>query len=304
MRAQSILFSSKGDGRDDHAEMFEVSRNTVSIWIDQWEHDGVHRVDDHARSGAPSQLTAAEIDVVTHLITEHPHSPNRSFANIAEPVKNTISLSTLQRIVKKHRLRWKRVRTSLRHHRDDDEFDQAVHDIEPFQHAQQAGQIERVSVDESGCSLQSHVPDADQPIGETLNIPSSQRQRFTMLGVFTTTNQLDACSLECPIDADIVVACIDECSHHLVKKTVRILDHSSVQRCKKVEAVLEDWKARGLFLYYVPTSSPELKMIEIVWRFITDHWLPFSAYLSFHNVVKEVEHVLQHVGTTYHINFT
>lgn len=177
MRAQRILFSSKGDGRDDLAHRFEVSRKTVSMWIDRWERHGVHGVYDHARSGAPSKLTAAEIDVVTHIITEHPHSPNMIFANIAEQLKKTIGLSTLQRIVKKHRLRWKRVRKSLRHKRDDDEFDQATHDIEPLKRAQQAGQLELVSVDESGCSLQSQVPYADQPIGETLRIPSSERQR-------------------------------------------------------------------------------------------------------------------------------
>jgi transposase len=304
MRAQSLLLSSKGYGMDDLANMFEVSRNTVSLWIDKWEQEGVTSVYDHARSGAPMKLTDAEIDVVTHLITEHPNSPKMILAKIREQVKNTISISTLKRIVKKHRLRWKRVRKSLRHQRDDDEFEQATHDIEQFQRAQQAGQLELVYFDESGCSLQSQVPYAYQPIGETLTIPASQRQRLNILGFFNTTNQLDAFSFECNIDADIVVACIDEFSHHLVKNTVLVLDNSPIHRSEKVEASREQWKSRGVSLYYLPKYAPELNLIEILWRFITYHWLPLSAYLSFQCLVNAVEDVLKHVGTTYQINFT
>ena len=158
LRAQRMLFSSKGSGIDDIANLFEVSRQTVSIRIDQWEQHGVASVYDHARSGAPAKFTATEIDLVKHLIEEHPHSPKIIFANIAEPVKNTISLSTFERIVKKHRLRWKRVRQSLRHQRDGDEFDQATRDIDQLNREQQCGHIALVDCDESGCSLQSQGP--------------------------------------------------------------------------------------------------------------------------------------------------
>ena len=55
MRAQRMVFSSKGYGIDDIATMFDVSRHTVSIWIDKWGQHGVASVYDHARSGAPSK---------------------------------------------------------------------------------------------------------------------------------------------------------------------------------------------------------------------------------------------------------
>ena len=111
------------------------------------------------------------------------------FAKIAEQLKNTISISTLKRILKKNRLRWKRVRTSLRHKRDEQAFEQATKDIAHFKEEQQSGRMDVVYVDESGCSLTPQIPYAYQPIGETLEIPSSQSQRLNMLGFFTTTNQ-------------------------------------------------------------------------------------------------------------------
>ena len=245
MRAHSILLSSKRYGIDDLATMFDVSRNTVSLWIDHWEQHGLASLYDHARSGAPATFTAAEIEVVKEIINEHPHSPNMIFAKIAEQLKHTISLSTLQRIVKKHRLRWKRVRTSVHHKRNEDEFDHAAQDIEQFKREQDAGRLAVYYFDESGCSLQSQVPYASQPIGETLEIPSSPSQRVTIVGFFNTTNHLHAFSFECTIDADIVVACIDEFSQHLVKDTILILDHSPIHRSEKVNASLAQWKARG-----------------------------------------------------------
>ena len=304
MRAHSILLSSKRYGIDDLATMFDVSRNTVSRWIDKWEQHGIESVYDHARSGAPAKFTATEIEVVKQIINEHPHSPKMILAKIAEQLKNTLSLSTLKRIVKKHRLRWKRVRKSVHHKRNEDEFDHATQTIEQFKHEQDAGRLDVSYFDESGFSLQSQVPYAYQPIGETLKIPSSQSQRLNVVGCFNTKNQLHAFSFECNIDADIVVACIDEFSHHLVKDTMLILDNSPIHRSEKVEAYLEQWKARGLSLYYLPKYSPELNLIEILWRFIKYHWLPLSAYLSFRSLVKAVENVLTHVGTTYQINFT
>ena len=245
LRAHSILLSSKGYGIDDLANMFEISRNTLSSWIDKWEEHGVDSVSDQARSGAPSKFTASEIDVVKHIINEHPHAPKMIFAKIAEQLKKTISISTLKRIIKKNRLRWKRVRKSLPHKRDEHAFEKARHDIEHFKDEQHAGRCEVYYFDESGCSLQSQVPYAYQPRGETIKIPSSQSTRLHILGFLNTHNQLEAFSFECTIDAEIVITCLDEFSQHLLKNTVVILDNSPLHRSKDIQTQLEKWKARG-----------------------------------------------------------
>jgi transposase len=54
----------------------------------------------------------------------------------------------------------------------------------------------------------------------------------------------------------------------------------------------------------LPPYSPELNLIEILWRFIKYKWLPFSAYLTFETLVEEVEKVLKNVGSEWFINFS
>jgi transposase len=58
-----------------------------------------------------------------------------------------------------------------------------------------------------------------------------------------------------------------------------------------------------LFLKFLPTYSPELNIIEILWRFIKYEWLPFSAYSSFKQLVIEVENILIQIGQRFKINF-
>ena len=96
-----MLFSSKGDRLEKIANIFEKYPNTVSSWIDQCEEHGVRSVHDRPRSGAPVTFTAAEREDVKRIITDHPHAPKRIFATLAEQLKKTIRISTLQRIIKK-----------------------------------------------------------------------------------------------------------------------------------------------------------------------------------------------------------
>ena len=65
----------------------------------------------------------------------------------------------------------------------------------------------------------------------------------------------------------------------------------------------EEWKKKGLTIFYLPTYSPELNIIEILWRFIKYEWLNIDAYESWKSLVKAVEDVLQGVGDKYKINF-
>jgi transposase len=67
---------------------------------------------------------------------------------------------------------------------------------------------------------------------------------------------------------------------------------------------IEKWEEQGVFIKFLPAYSPELNIIEILWRFIKYFWLPFSAYSSFENLVKEVEKILRNIGDQFQICFS
>jgi len=66
---------------------------------------------------------------------------------------------------------------------------------------------------------------------------------------------------------------------------------------------LKVWQERELFIYLLPGYSPELNVIEILWRMIKYHWLPLAAYQSFKLLSKYLIEVLSQIGSKYQINF-
>jgi len=49
--------------------------------------------------------------------------------------------------------------------------------------------------------------------------------------------------------------------------------------------------------------SPELNLIEILWRKIKYNWLPLRAYLSFDHLQSELKNILDQFGSKYKITF-
>lgn len=56
-------------------------------------------------------------------------------------------------------------------------------------------------------------------------------------------------------------------------------------------------------LVYLSAYSPELNLIEILWRQMKCAWLPQSEYLLFDRLCDEVHLLLGGDGTDYAINF-
>ena len=70
-----------------------------------------------------------------------------------------------------------------------------------------------------------------------------------------------------------------------------------------LRAKQEEWREQGLTLFFLPTYSPELNIIEILWRFIKYKWLEVDAYSSWKSLVEAVEEIFRNYGEKYIINF-
>jgi transposase len=105
------------------------------------------------------------------------------------------------------------------------------------------------------------------------------------------------------VNADVVIACFDSFSEKLTGKNVVIMDNAPVHKSKKFLSRLPEWRKRGLDIRFLPPYSPELNLIEILWRKIKYEWLPFSAYTSFNKLKEWVEDILVKFGSRYTIQF-
>jgi hypothetical protein len=96
------------------------------------------------------------------------------------------------------------------------------------------GEIELRYVDESGFCLTPYIPYAWQERKQKIAIPSRQSKRLNVLGFLTRDNQLEAYTFSCNINSDVVIACLDKFCEKIPKKTVLIMDNSSIHQNKRI----------------------------------------------------------------------
>lgn len=140
-------------------------------------------------------------------------------------------------------------------------------------------------------------------MGETIEIPAAKGKRLNVLGFLNTRNDFLSFCVEGSVDSETVVVCFDAFSETITKKTVVIIDNAPIHKSQAFSKRLPLWEKKGLFLKFLPEYSPELNLIEILWRFIKYEWLPFSAYVNFEALVEAVEDILVQVGSKYTIAF-
>src|SRR6266478_5677461 len=140
-RAHSLLLSAAGTPIQTIANAYQVHRVTVSAWIKKWEHHGVQSLHDQPRRGRPTKLTPDEQALAQQYIKEEPRSLKGVVERLAHKTEKRLSLSTLKRLAKKARLRWKRVRKSLKSLRDPIAFAKGQRELEALQKQEDKGKI-------------------------------------------------------------------------------------------------------------------------------------------------------------------
>ena len=268
------------------------------------EPKGICGLLDKPRSGRPRILSEdAEIDTLTR-INQSPRSLKKVLAELTENLDLTLSLSTLKRACKRAGLSWKRVRKSLKSKRDPELFEQSQKQLASLIEQSHKGQIDLFYFDESGFTLEPCVPYAWQPLGETIKVPSSKSKRLNVLGFMNRECSLTSVVVEGSVTSAVVVASIDHFITTLQRPTVLVIDNAPVHTSHEFKANHERWKEQGLTIMPIAPYSPELNIIEILWRKIKYDWMPFSAYESFQSLKESLFDILANVGKSYTIEFS
>lgn len=305
MRAHAILLSDKRRTIKDISSIYEVDRDTVSIWYNKWETLGIVGIFDLEHTGRPKTLTKEEEKMVLDKINQDPRSIKRVAEAIKKATGKSVSIKTIKRIAKAANLVWKRVRKSLKHKRDDAAFQVAKSEIAQLLEQQKAGKINVLFFDESGFTLEPVVPYAWQPVGETMRIPSSKSKRLNVLGFMNSNGkEVTPYIFEGSITSAEVIACFDNfVSAGLEKPTRVIIDNASMHTSTAFKEKIAEWESKNLLIQNIPPYSPELNLIEILWKHIKYFWLPFSAYENVKSLKEGLNDVFKNVGTKYQINF-
>lgn len=183
------------------------------------------------------------------------------------------------------------------------EYKEKTEKLSELKQLEDEGKIDLYYLDESGFCGIPCVPYGWQDIGEYLSIDSRRTKRLNVLGIMNRQNTFHAYVSEQTINSDVIIACIDTFFAVVERPTFIVVDQASIHTSNAIFDKLEEWKKRGLTIFELPPYSPELNLIEILWRFIKYEWLEIDAYSSWQSLVSSVEKILKEFGDNYVINF-
>lgn len=194
--------------------------------------------------------------------------------------------------------------------RDERAFTQAQQELAELRRQEQRGTLELYYGDEAGFSLQPEVPYAWQKPERPLSCPSgSHHKRQNVLGLLSCQGGFASYTTSGTITSEVVVACIDAFVKRLRRRkqqrpVVIVLDNAPVHRSPLFEEYRARWQKLDVTIKYLPSYSPELNLIEILWKRMKYSWLPLTAYQCWESLTNAVDDVLKNIGRRYQITFS
>lgn len=167
-----------------------------------------------------------------------------------------------------------------------------------------AAHIDLFFTDECGFNLTPCIPYGWQPVGQQRSIRSAKDGVANVFGLLSRRGKLKVYSTPKSINSDFVIECIDEVSLTLDRPTVLVIDNAPWHKAKKVLDRQKLWADKDLYLFFLPTYSPHLNLIETLWRKIKYEWLKAEDYLSAKRLKQALFNIIKKYDDEFCINFS
>ena len=302
-RAHCLILASQGAKIEELMEIFQVSYKTIYNWFNRWELEGIVGLYNKPGRGCKPTFNSQQKAKIREWAQQQPKQLKQVAQKIKEEWGIEISTKTIKRILKTLSMSWHRMRRGLGGEPNPQEYKEKKAQLEEFQRLDEQGEIDLYYLDETGFCLIPCVPYGWQNIGEYLALSSRRSRRLNVLGIMNRKNHLETYISSHTINSDVVVACIDTFFSQVNKPTVIVVDQSSIHTSDAILDKVEEWLERGITIFELPVYSPQLNLIEILWRFMKYQWIEIDAYNSWESFVASIEKILKEVGKNYVINF-
>lgn len=151
--------------------------------------------------------------------------------------------------------------------------------------------------DESAFSLDPNIPYGWMPKGVQKGIPARKNGKLNLFSLLNLGGQLTSYQTKQNVNSSWMISWIDDFVASIKKETVILLDNASWHRSAEFTEKIEDWKQKGLHIFFLPTYSPELNIVEILWKKMKYEWLKPKDYLNEELFHEAINHILKNYDT-------
>jgi len=167
-----------------------------------------------------------------------------------------------------------------------------------------SGAVDLFFSDETGFSLTPTVPYGWQPVGEQGAIRSSKEKATNLFGLLSPSGKLRCYATKGNINSGFIIGCLDGIADEITRNTVIVMDNAPWHTSASIREKQQEWEEKGLFLFFLPVYSPQLNMIETLWRKIKMEWLRPWHYQDATTLERAVFDIIQKYNAGFSINFS
>jgi transposase len=177
--------------------------------------------------------------------------------------------------------------------------------LSKLQQAARDGACRLIYFDQSGFSASPPVQRGWSPIGEPHRVFPQPHCKRSVLGAFDFgANLLRHEASKATIKRPAVVQFLDQIAQEGPPglMTVVVLDNASIHHNIDQETIDRWFLEHRMVLFYLPPYSPELNLIEIVWKHAKYHWRRFVTWTK-ETIDAEIGKLLAGYGSKFEIRF-
>jgi len=281
-RCQMILLSGQGHTAAEIAELTFFDQDTVLFWFDRYETEGLVGLQDRPRSGRPPKMTGPSRDDLEQAADQDPREAGCPFSvwtcdDLAHFLVQKGHLRVVGETIRRHLwdLGFRVVRPVLSINSPDPDYDAKVERLEELKAQAGRGEIILLFEDEVDLHLLPGIIGCWTRRGQQRKIPTpgQNQKRYGFGAVNFTTGQVTRLIGErknsdyfCAL-VELVVQ--DYCPGETWQgpRVAMVVDNYIIHRSKKTNRVLERYADR-LEVVALPTYSPKLNLIELLWKYL------------------------------------
>jgi transposase len=303
-KMEVLWLKSYGLNHDDIAAYADVSRRTVQRYLDEYLDGGLPRLRRCPRNHPQSIMVEHEASLEEYFQGHPPRSTKQARAIIEQRTGVRRGLSQVRHFLKDRLgLRWRKVgaipippkKTIEEHAREQAAFVQE--ELGPRLEQARQGRRQVYFVDAAHfvfapflgslwCAARLFVRAA------------SGRKRYNVLGALdAVTHRLIRVTNHQYINAESVCALLRAVTEAAVGMPITlVLDNARYQKCALVQGLAA---SLGIELLYLPGYSPNLNLIERLWRFVRQESLNSTYYEAFEQFTTAIDECLDGLSTAH-----
>jgi transposase len=305
-KIEVVWLKSHGLNHDSIATYADVSRRTVQRYLDEYLEGGLPRLRRCPGNHPQSVLVDHEASLEEHSQKHPPRSTKQARAIIEQHTGVRRGLSQVRHFLKNRLgLRWRKVgaipvppkKTVEEHAREQATF--LEEKLEPRLEQARRGQRQVYFVDAAHFVLAPFLG-CLWCAARLFVRAASGRKRYNVLGALdAVTHRLIRVTNDGYINAESVCALLRAVAGAAVGLPITlVLDDARYQKCALVQASAE---SLGIELLYLPSYSPNLNLIERLWRFVRKESLNSIYYETFEGFTAAIDECLDQLPTKHKV---